>query len=61
MVIYQPDIFHIFLKINMKYKYESGRSRNLYLFKGTSFAILFEKSEKYKTNYVEFCFENYLE
>jgi hypothetical protein len=38
-------------KINMKYKYESGRSQNSYLFKGTSFAILFEKSDKYKTTF----------
>jgi hypothetical protein len=32
-----------FLKINMKYEYESGRSQNSYLFSGTSFAILFKK------------------
>jgi hypothetical protein len=35
-----------FLKINMLYKYENGRSQNSYLFLGTSFAILFDK---YKT------------
>jgi hypothetical protein len=39
--------FSYFLKINMKYKYKSGRSQNSYLFKGTSFAVLFEKSDKY--------------
>jgi hypothetical protein len=50
-----------FLKINMKYKYESGRSQNSYLFYGTSFAILFEKSANSKQIFVEFCFENYLE
>jgi hypothetical protein len=33
----------------MKYKYESERSQNTYLFWGTSFAILFGKSDKYKT------------
>jgi hypothetical protein len=40
-----------FLKINMKYKYESGRSQNSYLFYGTSFAVLFEKTDKYKTTF----------
>jgi hypothetical protein len=35
----------------MKYKYESGQSQNSYLFYGTSFAVLFEKSDKYKTTF----------
>jgi hypothetical protein len=52
-------------KTIMKYKYESGRSKNSYLFSGTSLVIfffLFEKSGKYKKKlFVEFRFENYQE
>jgi hypothetical protein len=62
---YQSNIFHIFVKINMKYKYESGCSQNSYLFLGTSctdfLTICLKNLINRKQLFVEFCFENYLE